>query len=159
MSPWRFRAPLSPDMAAAREGRAIEFERLVAFSRAAVAADSAPLFIEGVGGVMVPLTDRHTVLDWMAAVAIPAIVVTGTYLGTISHTLTALEVLQRRSIAVKLVVVNESAPAGAASLSETVSTLVQHTARLSPPLLLLTRGKAFAPEQFRPMAAALGLAD
>jgi len=33
IAPWRFRAPLSPDMAAAREGRSIEFDRLIDFSR------------------------------------------------------------------------------------------------------------------------------
>ncbi|CAN0209857.1 unnamed protein product, partial [Phaeothamnion confervicola] len=49
MAPWRFRAPLSPDMAAAREGRSVEFDRLVDFSRAAVKATTGMLFIEGVG--------------------------------------------------------------------------------------------------------------
>ena len=34
IAPWRFRAPLSPDLAAAREGRTIDFDALIAFSRA-----------------------------------------------------------------------------------------------------------------------------
>ena len=34
ISPWRFAAPLSPDMAAAREGRAVPFEALIAACRA-----------------------------------------------------------------------------------------------------------------------------
>ena len=38
IAPWRFRAPLSPDLAAAREQRAIDFTELIAFSRRAVAA-------------------------------------------------------------------------------------------------------------------------
>jgi dethiobiotin synthetase len=33
ISPWRFAAPLSPDMAAAREGRTLDFEAIVEFSR------------------------------------------------------------------------------------------------------------------------------
>ena len=32
ISPWRFAAPLSPDMAAAREGRAIDFEKVANFA-------------------------------------------------------------------------------------------------------------------------------
>src|SRR5262245_46805694 len=88
IAPWRFRAPLSPDIAAAREGRTIDFDKLIAFSRAAIAAATGPLFIEGVGGVMVPLDANRTVLDWMAALEIPLLLVVGGYLGTISHTLT-----------------------------------------------------------------------
>ncbi len=37
ISPWRFRAPLSPDMAAATEGRAIDMAAVTAFCREAVA--------------------------------------------------------------------------------------------------------------------------
>ena len=55
IAPWRFRAPLSPDLAAAREGRSIDFDQLIGFSRAAIDATTGILFIEGVGGIMVPL--------------------------------------------------------------------------------------------------------
>src|SRR5205823_3369705 len=68
ISPWRFSAPLSPDLAAARENRAIDVRAVVDFcSRAASAARRDMLLIEGIGGAMVPLDDRHTVLDWMTA--------------------------------------------------------------------------------------------
>ena len=108
MAPWRFRAPLSPDLAAAREGRAIEFDELVGFSRQAAAKQNGVLFIEGVGGIMVPLDARRTVLDWMAALGIPLILVVGGYLGTISHTLTAIDVLTQRKLSIAAIVVSES---------------------------------------------------
>ncbi len=95
MSPWRFSAPLSPDMAARHEGRAIDFDALVDFCKSA-----GPALIEGVGGVMVPLDDRHTVLDWIAALDIPVLLVCGSYLGALSHTLTALRCLRVAAIAV-----------------------------------------------------------
>ncbi|HWE05801.1 MAG TPA: dethiobiotin synthase, partial [Rhizomicrobium sp.] len=79
-SPWRFSAPLSPDMAAAREGRTIPFHELVAFCRDEIASTTGTLFIEGVGGVMVPLDAENTVLDWIAALHAPVILVAGTYL-------------------------------------------------------------------------------
>src|SRR5271168_1970607 len=63
MSPWRFAEALSPDMAAAREGRAIDFEALVEFCGARVSGAQGPFFVEGVGGMMVPLDVRHTVRD------------------------------------------------------------------------------------------------
>jgi dethiobiotin synthetase len=107
ISPWRFAAPLSPDMAAAREGRAIDMTDLEGFCREAIAIHET-LFIEGVGGVMVPLNERDTVLDWMASLRLPLVLVTGSYLGTISHTLTALDVVMRRELFVACIVVNES---------------------------------------------------
>lgn len=108
IAPWRFRAPLSPDLAAAREGRRVDFEKLISFSRAAIATATGPLFIEGVGGIMVPLDGQRTVLDWMTALDIPLILVVGGYLGTISHTLTALDVLAQRKLTVAAIVVSES---------------------------------------------------
>lgn len=108
IAPWRFRAPLSPDLAAAREGRRIDFDELVKFSRAAVDAAPGPLFIEGVGGIMVPLDGRRTVLDWMSALKIPLLLVVGGYLGTISHTLTALDVLAQRALKIAAIVVCEN---------------------------------------------------
>lgn len=108
IAPWRFRAPLSPDLAAAREGRRVDFEKLISFSRAVIAAATGPLFIEGVGGIMVPLDGQRTVLDWMTALDIPLLLVVGGYLGTISHTLTALDVLAQRKLTVAAIVVSES---------------------------------------------------
>jgi dethiobiotin synthetase len=122
IAPWRFAAPLSPDMAARRENRSIPYDALLAFCREAIAADTRTLLIEGVGGIMVPLDDRHTVLDWMAELRLPLVLVTGTYLGSISHTLTALDVLARRELAVKVLVVNDT-PGGTVTMQNTVGTL------------------------------------
>ena len=108
IAPWRFRAPLSPDLAAAREGRSVAFDELIAFSRAAIDASNGILFIEGVGGIMVPIDANRTVLDWMAALEIPVLLVVGGYLGTISHTLTALDVLAQRELSIAAIVVSES---------------------------------------------------
>jgi dethiobiotin synthetase len=119
-SPYRLREPLSPDMAARREGEAIDFATLVAHSRNAVAAHRDALIIEGIGGIMVPLDDRHTVLDWMIALDLPLILAAGSYVGTLSHTLTALDVLHRAGLTLAAVVVNET-PGSAASLEETAA--------------------------------------
>ncbi len=105
--PWRFRAPLSPDMAAAKENRTIDFDAVVDFSRTTTADEI--LIVEGVGGVMVPLDGQRTTLDWMQALGFPVILVGGSYLGAISHTLSALEVLRGRGLAVAAVVISESA--------------------------------------------------
>jgi dethiobiotin synthetase len=122
ISPWRFEAPLSPHMAARREGRAIDLEEVVDFCRRTMAARGGFLFIEGIGGIMVPLDDHRTVLDWMSMLRIPIVLVAGSYVGTMSHTLTSLEVLVRRNLNVAAVVISES-EGSAASLEDTVATL------------------------------------
>jgi dethiobiotin synthetase len=121
ISPWQFSAALPPDMAAAREGRSIVFDELIALCRSAIDESEGALFIEGVGGIMVPLDDGHTVLDWAKALGLPLIFVTGSYLGTISHTLTALRVIGDTGLVVKVLVVNESGD-GAVPLDDTVAT-------------------------------------
>lgn len=108
LSPWRFAAPLSPDMAAAREGRTIDFEALSRFSSDAIGSFQGVTLIEGVGGVMVPLTESKTVVDWISALKVPAVLVVGSYLGTLSHSLTAHAVLTQRLVPVAAVVISES---------------------------------------------------
>jgi len=126
-SPWRFAAPLSPDMAASREGRRIDVDQVIHFCRKAVDTARGTLLIEGVGGVMVPLGQRRTVLDWMAELGLPVLLVTGSYLGTISHTLTALDVLARRGLAINAVVISESAgsPVGLDETREAIARFVE----------------------------------
>jgi dethiobiotin synthetase len=64
--------------------------------------------VEGVGGTMVPIDPWHTVRDWIAALRIPAILVAGTYLGTISHVLTAADALAARNVEIAGIVLSES---------------------------------------------------
>ena len=123
VSPWRFAAPLSPDMAAARERRRVPFTDLVEFCRAPRPADV--VLIEGIGGVMVPLDDTHTVLDWIVALRAPVLLVAGSYLGTLSHTLTSYMVLEKAGLEVKALILNESA-ASPVPLSETKTSLARH---------------------------------
>ncbi len=124
---WRFTAPLSPDMAARRENRVIDFNALVKFSRDAMSSAKGTLLIEGIGGVMVPFDERHTVLDWMAALNIPIVLVTGSYLGSLSHTLTAIDALRRRDLVFKTLVVNETL-GSTVPLADTVTTLKRFAA-------------------------------
>ena len=106
ISPWRFKQPFSPDLAAALERSSISFEDLLAFCKKHDKSDA--LLIEGIGGIMVPLDKTHTVLDWINALRAPVLLIVGSYLGTLSHTLTALGMLTANSITVAGIVVNES---------------------------------------------------
>ncbi len=136
ISPWRFIAPLAPDMAAAKEGRDIDFVELVAFTRRCVSADFQCTLVEGVGGVMAPLDSRHTVRDWIAASGLPSLLVTGSYLGSLSHALTALEALRKVGAGVTAIIVNET-PGSAVGLDATRQALSHHVADI--PLLAIPR--------------------
>jgi dethiobiotin synthetase len=139
VSPWRFAAPLAPNMAAAAEGRELDCKSLFARSRAFLEEKADLALIEGVGGVMVPLDADKTVLDWMCVCAIPVILVAGDYLGTISHTLTAVEVLKMRGVGIAAVVVSE----GEGREVPFTQTLGDLAARLAPLRVLpLRRGSA-----------------
>ncbi|MDR3506861.1 MAG: dethiobiotin synthase [Caulobacteraceae bacterium] len=123
ISPWRFRAPLSPDMAAAREGAEIDLEGILALcAREAAASGDRVLMIEGVGGVMSPLSPATTNLDWIRALQLPVLLVVGSYLGSISHTLTAVEVILATGLPLAAVAVSESLDAGT-PFDETLASL------------------------------------
>jgi len=150
ISPFRFAAPLSPDMAARREDRTLEFDAVVEFCRRTIIAHTGMLLIEGVGGIMVPLNQDRTVLDWMAALGRPAILVTGSYLGSLSHTLTCLEVLRHRDVPLKALVVDETA-GSTVPLDDTARTM----ARFAAPTPVVTVPRGGTAEAFARIAALL----
>jgi dethiobiotin synthetase len=136
ISPWRFRAPISPDAAARREGLRIDVDEVVAFCRSAVEQRQEILLIEGVGGIMVPLDEQRTILDVMMALRLPLILVAGSYLGTISHTLTALDALFRRDMSLLAIIVSET-PGATVPLEETVAAI----GRFADPVIGLPRAQ------------------
>lgn len=98
----RLARPVSPHLAAQWAGFSISLAPLVAISRGA--QDGPAWIVEGAGGVLVPINDRETIADLIAALSLPAVVVARTALGTLNHTLLTIEALRRRSIAVAGVV-------------------------------------------------------
>jgi dethiobiotin synthetase len=140
VSPWRFRAPLAPDMAAAREGRTLDYDGMIDFCRKSVAASTGTLLIEGTGGMMSPIDVTHTNIDWMDALGVPIILVAGTYLGTISHTLTALDVLSRHGRTVEAVMISQSTD-NSVRLEETRDTIARFAPKLDVVALPRLPGK------------------
>lgn len=126
ISPLRFAAPLSPPMAARLEGRDLRLAELEDFCRQGLAASTADLtLVEGVGGVMSPISEDATGLDLMTALGLPAVLVGGSYLGAISHTLTAIETLRSRGVGIAAVVVSQSGEPDAPDFAQTVASVAQ----------------------------------
>ncbi|MFN7943512.1 MAG: dethiobiotin synthase [Thermoanaerobaculia bacterium] len=101
-----FADPVSPHLAAAREGLPIEIARIVGrYAELAVAHPEHRFVVEGVGGLLVPLDDAGTMMvDLVAALALPVLLVARSSLGTINHALLSLAELRRRALPVAGVV-------------------------------------------------------
>lgn len=90
VSPVRFGPPVSPHLAAELAGATIEPRALVDAARSAAAGADA-VVVEGVGGLLVPLTLGYSVRDFARDLGLPVVVAARPGLGTISHTLLTVE--------------------------------------------------------------------
>ena len=95
--PYVFGVPCSPHLAARLDGRLIDTE-VIARAAEQLANDYSHVLMEGVGGLFVPLNDTTMVIDLIAEKNWPVLMVTGPRLGSINHTLAALEALDQRNI-------------------------------------------------------------
>ena len=105
IAPQRFAEPLAPAIAAGRLGVSLDWDA-VQRSMNIIARDSDILIVEGVGGIMVPMDARHTMLDVAQWLKFPAVVVARPNLGTINHTLLTVNALRDAGVKVAGVVVN-----------------------------------------------------
>lgn len=104
-----FFKPLSPDMAVRIEKKPeINYGNLVKFCKKSEDKNQDYLIIEGAGGVMVPITKTKTMLNLAQDVSNKNILVVGSYLGSLSHTLTALEALKNNHTKPSLMVVTQN---------------------------------------------------
>ncbi len=90
----RLPKPVSPHLAARWAGERIDLRALEALRPN---SDCAWL-VEGAGGLLVPLNDSETMVDWIRMLRLAVLVVARSGLGTINHTLLTLEALRSRSL-------------------------------------------------------------
>lgn len=107
--PQRFRAPLAPPVAARQEQATIDGDLLR--SAANWWRDRVDLLVvEGVGGLLCPLTEEETVADLAGDLGYPLLIVAHSGLGTVNHTLLTVEAARHRGLAMAGVVLNEVTP-------------------------------------------------
>jgi dethiobiotin synthetase len=105
--PYQFRDPLAPSVAAEREGRRIDVDRLMNVYREISAAHDITL-VEGAGGLMVPLLPSYTYADFANVLKLPVIVVAANKLGVLNHLLLTLEHASCKGLRVLGYVLNEA---------------------------------------------------
>jgi dethiobiotin synthetase len=106
VSPYRFGPPVSPHLAAGWAGVRISPSRLRACAALAAAAADV-LVVEGVGGLLVPITRDYLVRDFARDLGLPLVVVARATLGTINHTLLTLESARAAGLDIAGVVFNQ----------------------------------------------------
>lgn len=134
VSPWRFSPAISPHLAAARTETPLTVACLANYCRKEINAHTITV-IEGAGGVMAPINEKETMREWIAALKIPFVLVAGTYLGTFSHTLTALEALKAKHLVPAGIILSESEETSA-SFEEIKASLQQYVPDRTPILFL-----------------------
>lgn len=95
--PYVFATPCSPHLAARIEGRSIDCLVLEQATERLRSRYDVVL-LEGAGGLYVPLHGDRTFVDYIAEKGYPVILVTSPRLGSINHTLAALELMHGRKI-------------------------------------------------------------
>ena len=103
---YSFRSPVAPQVAAQYEGRDIDWDVLLGFIRDADLPNRLVL-VEGAGGPLVPICAGKSFADLAAEINMPAIVVVGSKLGCINHTLLTVGSLQQRGIRILGYIFNE----------------------------------------------------
>jgi len=107
VNPVCFREPLAPWTAAMRQRTSVRLERVLSAFRT-LSTRHEYLIVEGIGGLLVPLTARTTVADLAGQVGLPLVLVARPGLGTLNHTRLSLEYLRRANLPCHGVVINHA---------------------------------------------------
>ncbi|KTD25102.1 dethiobiotin synthase [Legionella maceachernii] len=95
---WKFAPPISPHIAAKKVNLHLSIQKIADFCFDERFSHFDYLFIEGAGGLMAPLNDEETWLDFLKWTQIPAILVVGMQLGCLNHALLTDTVLKHNRI-------------------------------------------------------------
>jgi dethiobiotin synthetase len=120
--PYQFRAPVAPAVAAEIEGGAIDSDRLQnCFSKLSSTHDI--VLLETAGGIMVPLTKTFNFADLARLLNLPVLVVAGSKLGALNHTLLTMAFLKSSGLSVVGCVVNHCSAENTPATETNVKTL------------------------------------
>lgn len=103
--PYPLESALSPERAAVLSGKTLTLDDVQAACFKGV-ADTDFLLVEGAGGFYSPLASGTLNVDLAVALSLPVLLVAADRLGTIGHTLMAVEAIRRRGLTLAGVVLN-----------------------------------------------------
>ena len=125
VAPYRFRLTAAPLVAAAHANVAIDPTRITQALQTLSARHDC-VVVEGIGGVLVPVTTDLFVVDLIKGLGLPVLLVARAGLGSINHTLLTLDCLRTRGVPILGLVFNHSArPPAAPDESDTIPTILR----------------------------------
>ena len=96
-NPYTFDPAIAPHLAAGEVGTRIDLD-VIAAAWQRVRAQADVIVVEGAGGVLVPLDERHDVLDLAVRLELPVLLVVGLRLGCINHALLTAHAVRARGL-------------------------------------------------------------
>ncbi|TAN42654.1 MAG: dethiobiotin synthase [Nitrospirae bacterium] len=109
VTPERYENPLAPMVAAVLENRPVNLEKVFeAFKGLSQRYEF--MVVEGVGGLLVPISGDYFVSDLIKRLGLPVVIVARASLGTINHTLLTVKHASREGLEVKGVIINNHCP-------------------------------------------------
>ncbi len=130
-APVIFPFPASAQLAARLAGRPIDLT-VIDRATAELARRYDTVLVEGAGGLMVPITDTITTIDYVASRSLPLMLVTNGRLGSINHTLLSLEAIKKRDIELNTLIYNEHFDSDATIAADTRAFLSRYIGRNFP---------------------------
>ena len=107
ISPWLFEKPLAPSIAAKKENKSLKYNDVLEWCLKKSDNNIINIF-EGAGGLLVPIEKIKTLLDLMKDLNSKVVLVVGNYLGSVSHTLSAIQNLQHANLQIINIIINEN---------------------------------------------------
>lgn len=105
ISPVRYKAALAPNVAAGLAGEPVDLDAVFA-TYADLTEDCDAIIVEGIGGLLCPITDEFCVAHLAKMMDLPIVIVARAGLGTINHTLLTIHAARSAGLAIAGVVVN-----------------------------------------------------
>ena len=111
VNPYFFEIPTSPYNASKILARKISTQKVIdAYDKLLSSHDL--VVVEGIGGLMTPITQNYFVSNLISELDIDTIIVTGSKLGTVNHTLLTYEHCKQMHLKLKGFVINQTEPNG-----------------------------------------------
>ena len=152
--PYLFDTPCSPHLAAAIEGRNIEWSP-VRRSVQSLRKHYDVVLLEGAGGLFVPLQEELLFIDCLAREGWPVILVSSCRLGSLNHTLASLEALRHRSLELAGMVYNRHGRCDVRIAEDSLAMIARYIGRYGyncPLIEMYDAASYMRGEEYRPFA-------
>ena len=110
ITPWLFKHPLAPSIAASKENKSLKYEEVLNWCLEKInkSNQNTVNIFEGAGGIFVPIEGKKTIFDLIIDTKSDVILIVGNYLGSVSHTISAIKNLENMKIKVVNILLNEN---------------------------------------------------